>query len=124
MQINRGNPHSAAHQINRVERLKLTAGMVIQLCKRNHPVNTVHDLLCPVIAAGITGSDRFVTLQQHIIASPGIDGQTVNMRKGFLCCLDPVDHVLLQRVNAPDKVTILFRNTIGEAVDLAGLQFT
>lgn len=36
MQINRGNPHSAAHRINRVERLKLTAGMVIQLCKRNH----------------------------------------------------------------------------------------
>ena len=73
------------------------------------------------VAVGIARQDRLVAVHQHVIHAPGVDGQAFDLRVQLHRFVDARLYMAFQGLNIPGEMPVLFRDAVGKAVDLPGL---
>ena len=123
------NPVQPARQligielIDSVKGLELAAGPAVQFGKGNNFMNLWDDRLCAAVPVGIDGENFLVPFHKDVVNAPGVDGQAPNVILLFCFC-DARFHMVQKRIHIPDKMPVLFRYAVGEAVNLSCLDFS
>ena len=108
--------------IDGVEGLKLAACAAVELREGDEGVYLVDDGLRPLVAVGEHGTDDLAAAQQHIVHAPGVDGEALDSAKVIDGLVNACLYMALQCIDVPCKMAVLFRDTVGEAVDLLGAE--
>ena len=78
--------------------------------------------LCSVIPVSIHRQQLPIVVQQNIVHTPCIDGQTLYLRVTGKCFPNAVPNLLLQCCNIPYQMSLFCVDSVGEAVHFLRLQ--
>ena len=87
--------------VNRVEGLELNSGAAIQLRKGHFLMHLFNNRFRAPVPIGVAGQDGLIMFHQHVIHSPGIDGQTFDLRTQLQRLIDARPHVCFQDFYVP-----------------------
>ena len=112
--------HQRAQLIQRVKRQKLNAAATIDVLLAKLRDGVRHQPIGAAVAVGDRQADAFaVTVQQHVIHTPGINADTVDANTVFADVVKSGADLCFQGVDIPGNKTVLFLQTIGETVHFA-----
>ena len=107
-----------------VKGLELTAGAHIQCRKIHCSVHQGNRLFGSAVPIGINGKNFLIPAEEDIIHPPGINGQTVNLRKNRFGLGNALFHMGKQCLGVPGKAVFLRAHSVGKTVHLPGLDDT
>ena len=96
--------------------------MLIELTEGEFLVNLGNHSFGTGIPVSVYGIDLLVTLEQHVVHTPGVYRQTFNLGELTEALLDTGDHALHQGGHIPDQVSVLLLDTVGETEGFFGLK--